>query len=571
MRNIASKIVAGALVTITTLSGSLTAFAGFAENMQEYRKSVSQTIADEVSDKIPRRHVDVGLTPITGANPDIGSSTDNNFRSSNGSRKVYSSSVGFGGATILSGSGSGLTGMRMLGYSWGGMTNTGKNGMSSIYMVPYNPLPILPNSDYTTANKTPTLVGFYKTPTQMRGGVIQFKITDSASPASETTVYQSGSSNYVLNASYGAYTSYTLSPGVYYWHLRSVESLKISSSWVYGGKLTIMSSANLYTVNPYTSPVGTKSTSITGTRSTSTVTITPTVASGSVVVSYPTSTTFQLDFSNLNEGGNVFSFDAYDTQSKATDSYTNIIVVDTIAPSPVAVSIVPNSVINNTKYISTQTGTVNFTATDPNGVQYRTSLDGTNWSSWASFVSSAVIDFGSDNGMKTLRVQYKDSVGNTSSNVIDSAIFDNSIAAPVISSPNNGQSYATGDSYVTIIGTTDSDTSTLTVNGLPIAYAKGSGMFSVRVSLAQGANTFVLQATDNAGNISPTKAMTITYDPSLSSLNRGSDQTLYLGSVEAQSVELQRISENPNAPSEVFQTDNTNIDSSSLPRFNTNQ
>ena len=153
----------------------------------------------------------------------------------------------------------------------------------------------------------------------------------------------------------------------------------------------------------------------------------------------------------------------------------------------------------------------------------------------------------------------------------DSAILDTSINAPVIQSPNGGVSFTTGNSYATIVGTTDIDTNTMTINGLSMAYTKGAGSFSVRVALAQGANTFVLQATDNAGNISPTTSMTITYDPTLSTANQGADSTLNLENVEAQTINLQRASTNPNNPSEVFSQENSSLNNSMLPRLTNNQ
>lgn len=251
------------------------------------------------------------------------------------------------------------------------------------------------------------------------------------------------------------------------------------------------------------------------------------------------------------------------------DSYSNIIIVDTLPPSFTSVSIASNSTINGAKYISSQVATVSYAAVDPSGVQYRTSLDNTVWTAWAPMISGESIDFGTTNGLKTIYVQYKDGVGNTTPTLTDSVIFDNGINAPVIVSPNSGNAFTTGDSYVSIVGTTDIDTNTMTINGLPFTYTKGSGMFSVRVSLSQGDNIFVFQATDNAGNVSTTASITITYDPALSSVNRGSDQPLQIGSVEAQTINLQRISTNPSIPSEVIQTDIGGLNNTVLPRITT--
>lgn len=273
-------------------SFAITASTVFTD-MIEYRKSVSQTTADEVSDKITRRQMNVRLSPITGANANSGSSTSNYFRNTNGSRWVVNSSVPFGSSMRFTG---------RAGSSTLSLAGGNARMLSTFFMAPYNPVPILPNASYTTSNNHPSLVGFYKSPDNVVGGLVNFKITNNANPSTQTTIYQSGSSNFVQNGSYAFWQPFTLSAGTYYWHIQAQNVYSMKTSWVYGGQLTILATAPLYTVDAYTNPIGTGSTVITGTKGTN-VTITPSVnGSGSVSVSYPTSTTFSLSFTNLSEG-----------------------------------------------------------------------------------------------------------------------------------------------------------------------------------------------------------------------------------------------------------------------------
>jgi len=384
-----------------TLSIYSQSYATVYDDLVEYRTSVSQTNSDTVSSYISNPLYNTNLTPVNGVSAHTGATGDNFFAHKGASINLVNSTSQLGGASMYAGHGGTMI---MLGRS--------SSTLTAFFLSPYAPIAILPSASYTTSNNAPSLVAFYQSPDNVTGGYVNFKITNSSNPSTQTTIYQSGASNRVTNGSYAFWKPYTLAAGTYYWHIQAQNLYGYKSQWVYGGQITIVASTPLYTVNSYTNPVAAFSTTITGTKGAN-VTITPALTnSGIVSVTYPTTTTFTLSFTGLVQGGNPFYFSAYDSGTKMSDSYTNVVVVDTLPPTYQKVQIVPSNTINGTKYITNEVATVNFSATDPSGVLYRYSLDGTTWTAWSALVQSQSIDFGATNGSKMIYAQYEDGVGN---------------------------------------------------------------------------------------------------------------------------------------------------------------
>ena len=69
--------------------------ASVLDDLTEYRTSISQTTSDEVADKITRRYLNYWLTPISWANWNSWSTSNNFFKSSNWNIKIVSSSIWF--------------------------------------------------------------------------------------------------------------------------------------------------------------------------------------------------------------------------------------------------------------------------------------------------------------------------------------------------------------------------------------------------------------------------------------------------------------------------------------------
>ncbi|MEE8575039.1 MAG: Ig-like domain-containing protein, partial [Thermodesulfobacteriota bacterium] len=112
-------------------------------------------------------------------------------------------------------------------------------------------------------------------------------------------------------------------------------------------------------------------------------------------------------------------------------------------------------------------------------------------------------------GSNTITATATDGLGNSSSATISVSLDS---TAPVISitSPTDGS--ITTDSSVTVSGTVDDNSASITVNGVTATVSAGT-FTATGVTLAEGANTITATATDGAGN-SSSSSISITLDTS---------------------------------------------------------
>ena len=129
-------------------------------------------------------------------------------------------------------------------------------------------------------------------------------------------------------------------------------------------------------------------------------------------------------------------------QDAAGNSYpvTDAIYLDPNAPlGTVAIN-------NGALYTNDFAVTLNLTTNDAN--QMRFSNDGAGWSSWVDYAASAPWVLTTSNGLKTVYVQFKDDLGNTSGSFTDTITLDRS--APTGSIAINNGAAVTNNRQVTL-------------------------------------------------------------------------------------------------------------------------
>lgn len=120
-------------------------------------------------------------------------------------------------------------------------------------------------------------------------------------------------------------------------------------------------------------------------------------------------------------------------------------------------------------------------------------------------------------GTNTINLTAKDPAGNTSTASINVIyIQDTTPPAITITSPANGATVDT--SSITVSGTIDDNTATVTVNGINVPISNGA--FTSNVTLTEGTNLITVSATDQAGNTS-TAIISVTYKTSIRYTNPG--------------------------------------------------
>jgi len=117
-----------------------------------------------------------------------------------------------------------------------------------------------------------------------------------------------------------------------------------------------------------------------------------------------------------------------------------------------------------------------------------------------------------DEGDNVFSVTAIDDLGNESAAGTITVTLDTvAPAAPVITT-GSGIDFTTSNAALTVEGTCTADSAVIRVNGLSdgVDYVAGQTGWSCTVSLAEGANTFIVTAEDYAGNVSPADTITVT-------------------------------------------------------------
>lgn len=178
----------------------------------------------------------------------------------------------------------------------------------------------------------------------------------------------------------------------------------------------------------------------------------------------------------------------------ATDAAGNIssedlfVVKDTLAPTLSVVSPI-NGVITNHSSM-----TVRGTVIDSSAVALTINGDSV-FVTNGSFSTTVLLS----EGINTITVVAADAAGNSSSQT-RSVRLDTIPPVITVTSPVNGATVYRQTISITGI-VTDSTSSTLTINGNPVQVGTG-GLFSLQAVLLPGLNTFIVVATDTAGNSS---------------------------------------------------------------------
>jgi len=199
----------------------------------------------------------------------------------------------------------------------------------------------------------------------------------------------------------------------------------------------------------------------------------------------------------LVEGINILVVNAYIAGQEGDSDYlgtsgVRMITLDTTAPVVVIDSPISGGVV------STPGCEVSGTIDDPGVSTANLTLNGASQSIpvvGGSFSQSITLVSGNN----TITVAATDGAGNTSSAGSLTAIFDNTKPEVTITAPVNKWLTNTANQAVTgTINDTTITTATLYVNGTPQTISVTSGSFSENVTLAAGANTLEVRASDNA-------------------------------------------------------------------------
>ncbi len=194
----------------------------------------------------------------------------------------------------------------------------------------------------------------------------------------------------------------------------------------------------------------------------------------------------------LAEGSNVLTILATDPAGNVA-TVVRTVTLDTVAPSVAIWTPAANALLNAPVVYVTGSVEVGAQVT-VNGILVGVTSGGT----WAVYLTFA-------DGLHTITVTAQDAAGNTATTG-ESITIDTTAPALSVTSPSAA---LTNVAALTVAGTTEAG-ATVTVNGVA-ATVQGGGAFTASITLASGANTITVVATDAAGNAA-TVVKTITLD-----------------------------------------------------------
>jgi hypothetical protein len=321
-------------------------------------------------------------------------------------------------------------------------------------------------------------------------------ITLSGTKPANTAIVVNGSTLVSLDGTTSWQTSYTLSQGM---NAISVTALDGQNHISPPVALTVVLDTTppaAPTINPVFAPINTTIKTITGTRSSDSATVAVSCAGATIgTISYPTTTTWSVDFSGLKEGNNTITAYALDTAGNHSATATVTITVDTTPP---AVGATPAGGI----YKSTQFAAL---AANEQAVIYYTTngstptVNSSRYSQPISIPASA-----------TLKYFGRDLAGNNSEIKTENYVLDTVPPVLAISTLSNGA--YTNNETLNIAGTVTDDVGVkgITVNDTAVQ-VNADGSFSYALLLKNGVNIITIAATDSAGNMA-TDMRTVTLD-----------------------------------------------------------
>lgn len=284
--------------------------------------------------------------------------------------------------------------------------------------------------------------------------------------------------------------------------------------------ITIASPANGSTVNAST-------VTVTGTVDDNTATVT--VKGNPARIYYDErlhSYLFAVDIDRLTEGINTITATATDPSGNAGSAVIKItytyIPPDTAAPA-IAISSPENGSTTFSDRI-TVTGTIDDGTAKVTVNGYSVKIDYDRSRGSYSFTAT---DIKLTGGVNIITVTATNSYGKTSINIV-TVFYQQDTTPPIISitSPANGSTVNTN--ILTVTGTLDDNTATVTVNGIGAAISNNT--FTANgIAVKEGANTITATATDTSGNTTTSTVIinySITLPPDPSSVASTIDMTV---------------------------------------------
>lgn len=199
--------------------------------------------------------------------------------------------------------------------------------------------------------------------------------------------------------------------------------------------------------------------------------------------------------------------DQFNTEGNYVEATTPI-VVDTTSPTGTI------SIAAGAEYTTSTSTTLTLSATDTGGAaltQMRISNDNSDWGDgWIDYATTRSHTISSGNGLKTVYVQYKDSVGNISTSYTDTITLDGTTPT-ITSGPTDANSTSSGTpTSVTVSWETSEESNSVvqygTTEGGPYGTTQTNNDYdtnhNVTFTVASAGTTYyyIVKSTDHAGN-----------------------------------------------------------------------
>jgi hypothetical protein len=239
-------------------------------------------------------------------------------------------------------------------------------------------------------------------------------------------------------------------------------------------------------IDSITAPINITSKTITGTKSSDSVTVAVSCAGATVgPISYPTATTWNVNISGLKEGNNTITVRAADMVGNQSKAVSATITVDTTLPAVGATPAGGN-------YNSPQT--VALVANESAVIYY--TADGSTPTTSAAIYSQPI----SIPANATLKYFGRDLAGNNSEIKTEHYVIDTTPPALAVSTLGDGA--YTNNEILNIAGTVTDNTEVkgITVDGTAVQ-VNADGSFSYALRLNNGTNPISIEATDSVGNV----------------------------------------------------------------------
>lgn len=168
----------------------------------------------------------------------------------------------------------------------------------------------------------------------------------------------------------------------------------------------------------------------------------------------PYATSRQVNLAYIPGDGTKTIFVRFrDSVGNVSQAYSDTIIFDTTAPAG-TVAINAGAAVSRSA-----AGTAAISATDANGVaSMQLSWDGITWSAWENFATTRQLNVGylPGDGVKILRIRFRDVAGNVSAPISDSIIYDTTAPAGSILI-NGGAGTTTSTAAVLTLSATDAN------------------------------------------------------------------------------------------------------------------